>query len=240
MARKRIELDKKSFDELFDKHLKPFKSKNGRILFKIFIDNLHYTEITTYDIVLELERYNIKLEKKEVNAWLLSLYKADLIKKNPKRGKPTTIPYYDKYTYDLWSITEIGLKIGTKLTLLMYDDEVKYRIPHINEMFPKILEEVEDLYITTKLLLTLHNSGGSMAFSSLRKNLAISKEKLAVYSWPDSSYSEKPLFEIKKKPLSFKNNLLKIFGMVSEDDLIFNLTTDGKKLAEVISSRIQE
>jgi hypothetical protein len=133
----------------------------------------------------------------------------------------------------MWKLTDIGLKVSNDLKLVMSENNQDY-LPKIDKMSLIKLEELEDLYITTKLIIKLHESGGQMEFKSLRKDLIVSKEKLASYSWPDSSYSERPLFEIIKKPSSLRSKLIKIFQMVSEDDLIFNLTDEGKKIAEII------
>ncbi|MCX6643421.1 MAG: hypothetical protein NTV15_08535 [Candidatus Bathyarchaeota archaeon] len=105
-------------------------------------------------------------------------------------------------------------------------------IPSILELNEETLEDVEDLFYTAKLLVTLHKSGGKMTYAALRKTLNISKEKLAIYSWPDSAHSAKPLFEVAVKPPSLKGQILKLFGQIHEADLDFTLTDSGKEMAE--------
>lgn len=229
-------LDKKLLDGLFDKTLKPLHSKNTRIIYKIFYDKQKFDHLTTHDIETKLVEYGITLNKKEINGWLLSLQEAGLIAKLDERGKPVASSYDDRYTFDLWKLTETGLKVGRRIPNLM-SVETKSNLPHLKELTPSIIHELEDLYITVKVLTILHEYGDSMSYVNLRKKLAVDREKLAVYSWPDSTHAEKPLFEIKIKPLTLKGKIYKLLGWLSEQDLSFTLTEDGRKIAEEILSK---
>jgi hypothetical protein len=110
-------LDIRSLDRLFEVDLKPLKNNNARILYKIFLDSKTSKHLTTLDIQDKLKTTDLMLQKKEINAWLSSLQSAGLITKENMRGKPTTIDYIGRYTYDLWRLTEKGREIAKKLVV---------------------------------------------------------------------------------------------------------------------------
>ena len=112
-------LDQNLFDRLFEKAYKPFRSRNARTLFNIFIVEKEKEYLTTLDIQTHLDETGIDLSKKEINAWLRSLREAGLITKEQERGKPTTLAYDDKYTFDKWSLTETGLNVSEDLRELI-------------------------------------------------------------------------------------------------------------------------
>jgi len=112
-------LDQNLFDRLFEKAYKPFRSRNARTLFNIFIVEKEKEYLTTLDIQTHLDGRGIGLSKKEINAWLRSLQEAGLITKEQERGKPTTLAYDDKYTFDKWSLTETGLNVSDDLRELI-------------------------------------------------------------------------------------------------------------------------
>jgi hypothetical protein len=229
------QLSHKLFDSLFDGVLKPLHSRNARRIFEIFNQNKGYNYITTYDIEIELEKQGLSINKKEINGWLLTLQEAQLISKLNERGKPVISNYEDRYTFDLWQITKTGLIVGQRLPIFLEKNDII--LPSLTELTPSKIHEIEDLYITSKLLLTLFNHGGSLSYTELRKELAIDQEKLAVYSWPDATYSEKSLFEVIIKPPSLRTKILKLFGWVLEQDLSFKLTEEGSKIAAGIASK---
>lgn len=110
-------LDIRVLDQLFEVDLKPLKNTNARILYKIFLDSKLSKHLTTLDIQNKLKGTDLMLQKKEINAWLSSLQSAGLITKENVRGKPTTIDYLGRYTYDLWGLTDKGRDIAKKLVI---------------------------------------------------------------------------------------------------------------------------
>lgn len=223
-------------DALFDKTLKSLHSKNARKIYEIFYANRAFDHITTHDIETQLAKEGLVFNKKEINGWLVSLQDSGLILKLEERGRPVASEYQDKYTFDLWKLSEIGLRIGQRLPTLM-DMKRGTAIPKLDELTPSLIDDLEDLYLTSKILVTLNAYGGSMSYLDLRKKLYVDSEKLAVYTWPDSAHSEKPLFEVKVKPPTFKGRVYKLFGWLKEQDLIFTLTEEGKRLAAEIVTR---
>ncbi len=226
----------KGLEYLFDGPLKPLHSKNARRIFDIFYTRRDFEHLTTHDIEKAFDEQGLSITKKEINAWLVSLQEAGLITKLDERGKPVASTYDDRYTFDLWHLTETGLNVGRKLPSFMENEESS-GIPKLAELSPEIIHEIEDLYFTSKILLLLHDHDGQLSYTELRKQLAIDREKLAIYSWPDAAHSEKPLFEIKIKPPTLRTNVFKIFGWMVEQDLTFTLTEDGRRMAEAIASR---
>lgn len=230
-----IKTDVDIFETLFEGWLKPLHSKNARTLYQIMFKHKKNGYITTYDIEAKLLENGDKMNKKEINGWLNSLLEADLVSKDKDRGKPTLIHYEGKYTYDRWILTQAGINLGISLPNLMTVERElspKTIIPSILDLNEETLEDIEDLFYTAKLLVTLYKSGGKMTYVTLRKTLNISKEKLAIYSWPDSAHSDKPLFEVAVKPPSLKSQIIKLFGQIHEADLDFTLTDSGKTMAE--------
>lgn len=223
-------------DVLFEGLLKPLHSKNARRIFSVFYKNRGFEHLTTHDLERMLDEEGLSISKKEINAWLVSLQDAGLIVKMDERGKPVVLAYEDRYTFDLWRLSETGLNVGQKLPILMAKEEPR-DIPHLAELTPKKIHEIEDIYYTSKILLLLHEHGGSLSYSELRKQLAIDREKLAIYSWPDASHSEKPLFEIKIKSPTLRTKVFKLFGWVQEQDLTFTLTDTGREMAMTILSK---
>lgn len=220
-------------DVLFDGPLRPLHSKNARRIFDVFYDNRHHEHLTTHDLENALEDGGFSISKKEINAWLVSLQEAGLIQKLEGRGKPVASEYSDRYTFDLWQLSEAGLNLRQRLRYLVEEKETS-KLPKLGELSPEKISDIEDLYFTSKILLLLHDGGGSLSYTELRKRLALDRERLAVYSWPDTSHSDKPLFEIRVKPPTLQTRVFKLFGWVVEDDLTFTLTEAGRAMAETI------
>jgi len=128
------------FEELFEKCLRPLKSKNARIIYKIFVETKGVNFLTTLDLQTKLEGLGIRLSKKEINGWLCSLHDAGLITKEKNRGKPTTLDYDDKYTFDMWMLTPEGDEIAVGIDYL-----VKRR--KISHMFlsESVIDEIASL-----------------------------------------------------------------------------------------------
>ncbi len=224
-----------TLDNLFEGVLKPLHSRNARRIYEFFYQNKEYTHITTHDIETKLEDEGLFINKKEINGWLVSLQEAGLISKMNERGKPIASDYEDRYTFDLWKLTETGLIVGGRLPSLMAEKDLS--LPSLADLTPSTIHEIEDLYLTSKLLITLYEKGGQLGYKDVRRELTIDREKLAVYSWPDAAHSDKPLFEITVKPPSFRSRVFKLMGWFLEQDLSFKLTDDGKKMAEAIVSK---
>ena len=144
---------------LFESLLKPLKSKYARAIFNIFLEYKNKEYLTTMDIQEGLSPYQIMLSKKEINAWLKSLNSSFLISKGLERGKPTTIDYGDRYTYDKWSITSKGVLLSTGLKVLRDSIEGNHEISH------------NDIYPNHSILSFIHSSNGSIELDHLKEVL---------------------------------------------------------------------
>jgi len=226
---------KNTLENLFEGVLKPLHSRNARRIYQVFYQNKEYPHITTHDIEKKLEEQGLFINKKEINGWLVSLQESGLISKMDERGKPIASDYENRYTFDLWRLTETGLLVGVRLPTLMAKKNSS--LPALADINPSTILEIEDLYLTAKLLVILYERGGQAGYKEVRKELAIDREKLAVYSWPDAAHSNKPLFVIIVKPSSFMSKLFKLLGWFLEQDLSFKLTEEGIRMAETITSK---
>jgi DNA-binding PadR family transcriptional regulator len=106
------------YDYIFETILKPLRSKSARKIYTTFLEHSDVEYLTTFDIQKELQSQSIKLSKKEINAWLMSLKLAGLIIKEETRGKPSTLIYEKKYTFDKWRLTERGVYLAGDLDTL--------------------------------------------------------------------------------------------------------------------------
>jgi len=111
-------LSQEALHRLFEVDLKPLRNANARILYKVFLVSKEVEHLTTLDIQDKLRGTDLTLQKKEINAWLSSLQSSGLITKKRERGKPTTIGYTGRYTYDLWGLTPKGRETARKLEII--------------------------------------------------------------------------------------------------------------------------
>lgn len=218
-------LDQNLFDRLFEKAYKPFRSRNARNLFNIFIVEKEKEYLTTLDIQTHLDERGTDLSKKEINAWLRSLQQADLITKEQERGKPTTLAYDDKYTFDKWSLTETGLNVSEGLKELISGT--------LNgEQHPKTIRidrrPVADSSALSKdngsqqvnilqdlLLAELRRSDGKMQKNDLMKRLIPGKAKI---DQALSTLIEQGLVDIKERDGGgFLTRVLVTLGLKTED-----------------------
>jgi hypothetical protein len=122
-----------TLDRLFEVDLKPLRNTNARILYKMFLDSTKSKHLTTLDIQDKLRGTDLTLQKKEINAWLSSLQSSGLITKEHERGKPTTISYTGRYTYDLWRLTKKGRATAKKLEIISLEKTSLFTPENIDE-----------------------------------------------------------------------------------------------------------
>ena len=145
--------------------------------------------LTTLDIQTHLDETGIDLSKKEINAWLRSLQDADLITKEPERGKPTTIAYDDKYTFDKWSLTETGLTVSEGLMGLISEKDTGVQHPATLKPEERPIHDVatpskENGIVQTEglqdlFLSELRRSDGKMQVNDLIKKLVPGDAEIA-------------------------------------------------------------
>jgi len=231
------------FDMLFDIYLKPLKSKSARTIFKILIEEGVARSLTTFDIQSNLEGRGIHLSKKEINGWLHSIQSARLVLKDPERGKPTTICYEDKYTFDLWRLTELGSEIGAKIPHLLKKEplslegssvEILKRIVRTEmTVRSRSIRRLNELFILVKVLKGLLEAGEELRTAELRGRLMPNDDDLnrilSRYSNPDRGPA---LIVQSQRGQSLKTKLLRFLGLSSGEEVTYALTRDGRDLAE--------
>ena len=231
-------LDQKLFDRLFERAYKPFRSRNARTLFNIFIVEKEKEYLTTLDIQTHLDERGIDLSKKEINAWLRSLQEAGLITKEQERGKPTTLAYDDKYTFDKWSLTDTGLTASVNLRELIsgtlngeqHPKAIRIdRRPLAYSAAPSKDYGSQQVNILQGLLLAeLRRSDGKMQINDLMKRLIPGKTEI---DHTLSALIEQGLIDIKEQDDGgLLTRVLVTLGLKPEDREV-NLTEKGRLLS---------
>jgi DNA-binding transcriptional ArsR family regulator len=230
-------LDQKLFDQLFERAYKPFRSRNARTLFNIFIVEKEKEHLTTLDIQTHLDEIGIDLSKKEINAWLRSLQEADLITKEQERGKPTTLVYDDKYTFDKWSLSEKGLNVSEDLRELIsgtiggeqYNNNLSVDDRAVTDTAAPSQDDgsLQASYLQSLLLSELRRSSGIMQRNELLKKLIPEDAEL---DYALSALIEQGLIDVKKrKGGGFLTRVLVTLGLKPEDREV-HLTEKGHRL----------
>ena len=218
-------LDQNLFDRLFEKAYKPFRSRNARTLFNIFIVEKEKEYLTTLDIQTHLDERGIDLSKKEINAWLRSLQQADLITKEQERGKPTTLAYDDKYTFDKWSLTETGLNVSEDLRELISGTlngeqhpktiRIDRRPLATSSALSKDIGSQQVNILQDLLLAELRRSDGKMQKNDLMKRLIPGNAEI---EYALSALIERGLIDIKERDGGgFLTRVLVTLGLKTED-----------------------
>ncbi len=230
-------LDQKLFDQLFERAYKPFRSRNARTLFNIFIVEKEKEHLTTLDIQTHLDEIGIDLSKKEINAWLRSLQEADLITKEQERGKPTTLVYDDKYTFDKWSLSEKGLNVSEDLRELIsgtiggeqYNNNLSVDDRAVTDTAAPSQDDgsLQASYLQSLLLSELRRSSGIMQRNELLKKLIPEDAEL---DYALSALIEQGLIDVKKqKGGGFLTRVLVTLGLKPGDREV-HLTEKGHRL----------
>jgi hypothetical protein len=235
-------LEKEEMDKLFDYTIRPFWSKSARTIFKVLLDT-EKTHMTTLDIQYQIKKYDLKLSKKEINNWLTSLQESKYVTKEDERGKPTTMEYNGRYTYDLWNATDYGREIAKKV--LMFTDEFyltsdlekneKSKIPNFNNLNNLDIEIIHTYYIVSQVLVYLFKTKKKIANSyKVSKRIYVRHEKLIEEIEKFNKNSNKQLFNTKVHNIGNLEKIFQIMGLRPEKTWEINLTCEGKSIAEKI------
>ncbi len=216
------------YDHIFETILKPLRSKNARKIYTIFLEHSDVEYLTTFDIQNKLSQ-SIKLSKKEINAWLMSLKLAGLIIKEETRGKPSTLRYEKKYTFDKWRLTKSGAYLAGDLDILNINNQ---RDEPLNT---KISEPYTPFKQPDSKFLSDYY--GFTLLSRLTEDEAlVSEEEIAGYMLPSKNVvrqviseclAQNYLTEINAAPMGLFQRLLARFGIV-ERSVHYQLTEEGR------------
>jgi hypothetical protein len=231
-------LTTQNLDELFDGPLKPMNSDNARLVYKLFFDAKDQG-LTTLDIQHLLKDYDRKYSKKDLHNWLNDLMDAELITKESERGKPTTVAYNGRYTYDIWRLTLQGYQIGRKIerflgkyTNLNEQKSIeKTRIPSLQELKTGDLREIEKLYINSVILLTLQKTGGKSDLKEISGNTILQPKPLRSFLETHMRSTSPPLYQMNEKTIGIGGRILQKLGL-SSVNFDVSLSLEGKKTSE--------
>jgi DNA-binding HxlR family transcriptional regulator len=230
-------------DELFDIYLRPLRSKNARTIYRIFLDEKEKGELTTLDLQARLDPKGISLSKKEINAWLRSLQEAHLISKGEERGKPTTMEYRGRYTFDLWSLTRKGLEMADAIESILVNnggrtsyelDDIATTIDEVDvEQAQNILKKIEESYVLMVLINTLFNAGRPINYDELEHKITPVQTTLSEVIL---SRSGQKFLELTTDPASKSiiNKIFRFLGITRKGKNFVSLTNEGKRLAGIL------
>lgn len=240
--------------EILEVYLKPLRNLNTRKIFILFNEMSRGERVlTTLDIQRKLKEHGIRLNKKEINLSLHYLARAGLIERLPQRGKPTTMEYDGRYSFDLWRIRELGERIYIGLVNMAQGripeelDLDEERLFKEFDMMPpervrRILERLFRLSRLTTLLYSILKTGEEEVSSHrLEKLTGIPRKEVeSLLAWVSTSTKESPwLVEAKEKD-STRTRILKALGLTRgglKGETVYSLTERGMKYAEMIELR---
>lgn len=231
-------LTTQNLDELFDGPLKPMNSDNARLVYKLFFDAKDQG-LTTLDIQHLLKDYNRKYSKKDLHNWLNDLMDAELITKESERGKPTTVAYNGRYTYDIWRLTPQGYQIGRKIERFLgkypnlneQKTIEKTHIPSLKQLKTGDLREIEALYINSVILLALQKTGGKSDLKEISGNTILQPRPLHSFLEAHIRSTSPPLYQINQKTAGIGGRILQKLGL-SSVNFDVSLRPEGKKISE--------
>jgi DNA-binding HxlR family transcriptional regulator len=236
----RLGFHDEELDELFDVYLRPLRSKNSRLIYRIFLDEIEKGELTTLDLQARLGQNGLSLSKKEINAWLRSLQEAHLISKGEERGKPTTMEYRGRYTFDLWGLTRKGLEMadaiasilvnGKRRTSYDFNDFVEITDNASVVKTQNILDKIEENYVLMFLLKTLSKAGRPLKYDELERKITPVQTTLSEVVL---SRSGQEFLEVTTGPASQSiiDKIFRYLGISSKGGNFVSLTEEGKRLA---------
>ena len=213
-------------------------SDNARLVYKLFFDAKDQG-LTTLDIQHLLKDYNRKYSKKDLHNWLNDLMDAELITKESERGKPTTVAYNGRYTYDIWRLTPQGYQIGRKIERFLgkypnlneQKTIEKTRIPSLQELKTGDLREIEKLYINSVILLALHKTGGKTDLKEMLGNTILQPRPLRSFLEAHIKSTSPPLYQMNEKTIGIGGRILQKLGL-SSVNFDVSLSPEGKKTSE--------
>ncbi len=232
-------LDLLALDQLFEVDLKPLRNGNARILFKIFLDSKSSKHLTTLDTQDKLKSTDLMLQKKEINAWLRGLQSAGLITKESMRGKPTTIDYHGRYTYDLWGLTEKGRDIANKIAIIYTEktspneldvvetesDFAQFEVKNLADSHRQL-----DLKTMTLLRVILH-ANDVVTLEELREQMSPSVESL--WQMISQGNLDGVLTVETEKSTSIAEKIFGFLGMPKRRKYRLRLTDVGRRILQI-------
>jgi DNA-binding PadR family transcriptional regulator len=233
-------IKKDQMDHIFDKTLRPFWSKSARTIFKVLLDS-DKSHMTTLDIQDKIKEFNVKLSKKEINNWLTSLQEANYVSKEEERGKPTTIKYEGRYTFDLWKITKNGQDIAKSVALFLkkyhygnrIENNSKSKIPSFLELSYSDFKTIKTYYFISKVVSHISKTRSRYANSyQVSKKIGLNHEELLFELRKFNEKSNNKLYEISYSNVGTIQKILTYMGMRPQEVFNIEITNTGKEFVE--------
>jgi DNA-binding transcriptional ArsR family regulator len=237
--------NREELEEIFEKTLRPLQSHNARHIFLMLRDS--ETEyLTTYDMQHMLEEQGNKLSKVELNNWLSALQDAGLVQKAPDRGKPTTMPYNRRYTFDLWKLTQKGREtshmlegfrgntpIQTIEKVVEKSVEKTVEIPKLPELMETSFEDhekIQTLSIHLGLLKALKETE-PVDIMSLSEQTGLTPKMIVKFIEYQERSSSNTLYFLREIPMDLREKILQIIGWNPRKNYSVSLSPEGKAIA---------
>jgi len=228
-------------DLIFENTLRPLMSSSARQIFVTMLKSPE-TQLTTLDMQNALKNSELKLSKKELNNWLNSLQASGLVQKEQERGKPTTIPYSNRYTYDLWSLTKKGHETAKKLSIFTHEAPslnkektiVKIKLPTLEDITASQISDLENLYIQIVTLRALRDRGTQTDSLTLSSETGVRHEKILGWIKPYEDTSVRALYHVERKTPKILDRVLGFLGFKEKKVYRVWLSLEGNKRAEAL------
>lgn len=253
--------NREELEEIFEKTLRPLQSRNARHIFLILRDS--ETEyLTTYDMQPILVEQRNKLTKVELNNWLSALQEVGLVRKALDRGKPTTLPYNRRYTFDLWKLTQKGREISFQLDVFRGNTPIQVRKKVVEKTIEKIVEKpvekiiektveipkfpeleetsFEDLDVirslsTHLLLMKALYEKESMDLWSLSEQTGLTPENIVEFIEYQVKFSSNTLYLLDEIPMDLRGKIMRTFGLSPRKNYTISLSPEGMQTSSSLS-----
>ena len=250
--------NREELDEIFEKTLRPLQSRNARHIFLILRDT-EKEYLTTYDMQPILEEQRNKLTKVELNNWLSALQEVGLVRKASERGKPTTLLYNKRYTFDLWKLTQKGLEISFQLDVFRGNTPIQVREKVVGKTIEKIVEkpiekiveiskfpeleetrfedldEIRSLSMHLLLMNALYGKA-SMDLWSLSEHTGLTPENIVEFIEYQAKFSSNTLYLLAEIPADLRGKIMRTFGLSPRKNYTISLSFEGKQTSSSLSS----
>ena len=254
-------LNREELEEIFEKTLRPLLSRNARHIFLILRDS--ETEYpTTYDMQSILVMQGNKLTKVELNNWLSLLQEVELVRKASERGKPTTLPYDKRYTFDLWKLTKKGRETSFQLDVFRGNTPIQVRekvvektiekivevpidkiiektvevpkLPKLNETSFEDLDKIRSLSMHLLLMESLCGKE-SMDLWSLSEQTGLTQENIVEFIENQVKVTSNTLYLLAEIPMNLRGKIMQRIGLSPRKNYTISLSSEGKQISVFLS-----
>ena len=254
--------NREELEEIFEKTLRPLQSRNARHIFLILRDS--ETEyLTTYDMQPILVEQGNTLTKVELNNWLSLLQEVGLVRKASERGKPATLPYDKRYTFDLWKLTKKGRETSFQLDVFRGNTPIQVRekvvektierivevpiekiiektveVPKFPELEEMSFEDLDKIRSLSKHLLLMKSLYGkeSMDLWSLSEQTGLTPENIVEFIGNQAKSTSNTLYLLAEIPMDLRGKIMQRIGLTPRKNYTISLTSEGKQISSSLSS----